>query len=162
MDAESLAQIEQIVTTAVSGAEGRLRKETAALGTSLRQEIGEKFEEAKRHTDEKFKEAERHTDQKFEEALRHTDEKFAEAERHSGVLYEDTLHKIALLAEGHQALHQKIERLETRMEDGFARIEREFLETRALIQLSYRQLQDRVEALEQRVQLIEKRLGLSN
>ena len=34
MDAESLAQIEQVV----SGAEGRLRKEMATLGTSLRQE----------------------------------------------------------------------------------------------------------------------------
>ncbi len=147
MDAESLAQIEKIV----SGAEGRLRKG-----------IDEKFEETKRHTDEKFAESLRHTDEKFAESLRHTDQKFAEAERHSGVLYEDTLHKIALLAEGHQGLHQKIERLESRMEDGFARIEREFLETRALIQLSYRQLQDRVETLEQRVQLIEKRLGLSN
>lgn len=88
-------------------------------------------------------------------------EKFEEAERHSGVLHEDLLHKVGLLAEGHQALHQEIERLEAKMEDGFARIEREFLETRALIQLSYRQLQDRVDTLEQRVQLIEKRLGLS-
>lgn len=38
MDAESLAQIEQIVTTAVNGAEGRLR-----------QEFAEKTEEVKRH-----------------------------------------------------------------------------------------------------------------
>lgn len=41
-------------------------------------------------------------------------------------------------------------------------MEHEFLETRSLMQLSYRQLQDRVETLEQRVQIIEKRLGLSN
>lgn len=125
MDAESLAQIERIVTTAVSGAEGRLQKEfgkkTDALAASLRQEFGEKFEEAKRHR---------------------------------GVLYEDVLHRIDLVVEGHQALHQRIDSLEGRMEH-------EFLETRALIQLSYRQLQDRVETLEQRVQLIEKRLGLS-
>jgi tetrahydromethanopterin S-methyltransferase subunit G len=59
-----------------------------------------------------------------------------------------------LIVEEHQALHQKIEKLETRMEH-------EFLEVRALIQLSYRQLQERVETLEQRVQFIEKRLGLS-
>jgi len=51
-------------------------------------------------------------------------------------------------------METKIERLETKMEH-------EFLEVRALIQLSYRQLQERVETLEQRVQFIEKRLGLS-
>lgn len=110
MDAESLAQVEHVITTAVSGAEGRLR-----------QEFVEKIDEVKRH---------------------------------SGALYEDVLHKLDLVVEGHQALDQKIERLETRMEH-------EFLETRSLIQLSYRQLQDRVETLEQRVQIIEKRLGLS-
>lgn len=110
MDAESLVQIERIVTTVVSGVESRLR-----------QEFGEKTEETKRH---------------------------------SGVLYEDVLHKIDLVVEGHQALHQEIGKLEGRMEH-------EFLETRALIGLSYRQLQQRVETLEQRVQIIEKRLGFS-
>ncbi len=40
-------------------------------------------------------------------------------------------------------------------------MEREFLETRALIQLSYHQLQQRVETLEGKVQIIERRLGLS-
>ena len=129
MDAESLAQIEQII----GGAEGRLRNEMQALGTSLRQA--------------------------FEVKL---NEKFEEAERHSGVLHEDVLHRLDLVVEGYQGLHEKIEKLEAKMEDGFARTEREFLETRALIQLSYRQLQDRVETLEQRVQLIEKRLGLAN
>ncbi len=110
MDAESLTQVERIVTAVVSGAEGRLRKE-----------FGEKIEEAKRH---------------------------------SGVLYEDVLRRLDLVVEGHQALDQKIEKLEARMEY-------EFLETRSLIQLSYRQLQERVETLEHRVQIIEKRLGLS-
>jgi BMFP domain-containing protein YqiC len=109
-DAESLVQIERIVTTAVSGAESRLR-----------QEVGEKVEEVKRH---------------------------------SGALYEEMLHRLDLVVEGHQALHQKIDKLEARMEH-------EFVETRALIELSYRQLQQRVETLEQRVQIIEKRLGLS-
>ncbi|MFB3924138.1 MAG: hypothetical protein ACE145_20645 [Terriglobia bacterium] len=56
--------------------------------------------------------------------------------------------------EGHQALYQKIESQERKME-------REFLETRALIQLSYHQLQQRVETLEGKVQIIERRLGLS-
>jgi len=110
MDAESLVQIERIVTTAVSGAESRLR-----------QELGEKTEEVRRH---------------------------------SGVLHEDVLQRLDLVVEGHQALHQKIEK-------SAARMEHEFVETRALIELSYRQLQQRVETLEQRVQIIEKRLGLS-
>lgn len=114
MDAESLAQIEQIVTTAVTGVEGRLRSEMQAL----REELGEKIEAAERHTDEKFAVAERLSD-----------ERIAAAERHSGVLYEDVLHRIDLVVEGHQALHQKIEGLE-------ARLEHEFLETRSLIKLS--------------------------
>ena len=125
MDAESLAQIQQIVTSTVNIAEERLGQEfgkkTDALAVSLGQEFGEKFEEAKRH---------------------------------SGVLHEDVLRRIDLVVEGHQALHPRIDRLEARMDH-------EFLETRALIQLSYRQLQQRVEILEEKVQVIEKRLGLS-
>jgi polyhydroxyalkanoate synthesis regulator phasin len=132
MDAESLAQIEQIVTTAVSGSEGRLRQEFGenieTLGISVRQELAEKFEEA---------------------------------ERHSGVLHEDVLRRIDLVIEGHQGLREGLQALREQVRDLDAKIEHESLETRALIQLSYRQLQDRVETLEQRVQIIEKRLGLS-
>jgi hypothetical protein len=140
MDAESLAQIEQIVTTTVSGAEGRLRQEfgekTDALAASLRQEFGEKTDALAASLGQEF------------------GEKFEEAKRHSGVLHEDVLRRIDLVVEGHQALHQRIDGLEARMDH-------EFLETRALIQLSYRQLQQRVEILEEKVQAIEKRLGLS-
>ena len=132
MDAESLAQIEQIV----NGAEGRLRAEiaTAVSGTenklrnemqTLREELGEKIEAA---------------------------------ERHAGTLFEETLHGIDLVVEGHQALFQKIENVEARLE---AKIDHESLEMQSLMKLSYRQLQDRVENLEQRVQIIEQRLGLS-
>ena len=136
MDAESLVQIEQVVTTGVGGAESRLRKEMERLGASLRQEFGQNTEPLAAS---------------FRQEL---GEKTEEVKRHSGVLYEDFSHKIDLVVEGHQALHHKIEKVE-------ARIEHEALETRALIQLSYRQLQQRVDTLEQRVQIIEKRLGLS-
>jgi DNA mismatch repair ATPase MutS len=129
MDAESLVQIEQIVSAAIS-------KETQVLGASLREEFGEKTETLAASLRQELS------------------EKTEEMKRHSGVLYEDLGHKLDLIVEGQQALHQKIERLETKMEH-------EFLEMRVLIQLSYRQLQERVETLEQRVQLIEKRLGLS-
>jgi phosphate uptake regulator len=124
MDAESLAQVERIVTTAVGGVEGRLRDEMQAL----REDLGEKI---------------------------------VAAERHAGALFEEALHRIDLVVEGHQGLNQKIERLETKIDRLETRMEHEFLEMRALIQLSYRQLQERVETLEQRVQFIEKRLGLS-
>jgi DNA mismatch repair ATPase MutS len=129
MDAESLVQIEQIVSAAIS-------KETQVLGASFRQEFGEKAETLAASLRQELS------------------EKTEEMKRHSGALSEDLGHRLDLIVEGHQALHQKIEKLETKMEH-------EFLEMRALIQLSYRQLQERVETLEQRVQFIEKRLGLS-
>ena len=114
MDAESLAQIEQIVSTAIS-------KETAML----RQEFDVKLSE-----------------------------KFEEAERHSGVLFEEMGRKLDLVVEGFEGLRQGQAALRQM-------IEHESLELQSLMKLSYRQLQDRVEALEQRVQIIEKRLGLS-
>jgi len=67
---------------------------------------------------------------------------------------EDLGHRLDLIVEGHQGLREQIRDLD-------AKTEHESLETRALIRLSYRQLQDRVETLEQRVEIIEKRLGLS-
>ena len=114
MDAESLAQIEQIVTTAIS-------KETA----TLRQE--------------------------FEVKL---NEKFGEAERHSGVLFEEMGRRLDLVVEGFEGLREGQTALRQM-------IEHESLEMQSLMKLSYRQLQDRVETLEQRVQVIEKHLGLS-
>lgn len=144
MDAESLVQIEQIVSAAIS-------KETQVLGASLRQEFGQKAEALAASLRQEFGEKAETLAASLRQEL---SEKTEEMKRHSGVLHEDLGHKLDLVVEGRQALHQKIERLETKMEH-------EFLEMRALIQLSYRQLQERVETLEQRVQFIEKRLGLS-
>jgi hypothetical protein len=177
MDTESLVQIERIVTTAVNGAEGRLRQEFGEKTETLRQEFGDKTETLRQEFGEKTDALAGSLRKEFGEriealgaSLRHEvgdktetlgaslreefGEKIEEVKRHSGVLYEDLGHKLDLVVEGQQALHQRIERLETKMEH-------EFLEIRALIQLSYRQLQERVETLEQRVQFIEKRLGLS-
>lgn len=121
MDAESLAQIEHIVTTAVVGTEERLRKEltTAVRGT-----------EGRLRNDMQATSAS--LTQELNERL---NEKFEEAERHSGALFEEALHRIDLVVEGHQALFQKIERGEARMEDGFAKMEHEFLEVRSQIRL---------------------------
>ena len=142
MDAESLAQIEQIVTTTVGGAEGRLRhefdKKTGALAASLGQEFGDKIDALATSLRQEFGEK---TDALAASLRQEFGEKFEEAKRHSGVLHEDVLRRIDLVVEGHQALHQRIDGLKARMDH-------EFLETRALIQLSYRQLQQRVEILE--------------
>jgi hypothetical protein len=119
MDAESLVQIEQMVTAAIS-------KETQVLGASLRQELGEKTDALTGSMRKEFGERTEVLAASLREEL---GEKIEEVERHSGVLYEDLSHKLDLLVEGWQALHQKIERLETRMEH-------EFLEMRALFQLS--------------------------
>jgi len=150
MDAESLAQIEQIV----SGAEGRLRKEMATLGTSLRQEAETMAASLRQEFGEKTESLATTLGQEFREGIE-------EVKRHSGVLYEDVLPRIDLVVEGHQGLREGLQALREQVRDLDAKIEHESLETRALIQLSYRQLQERVETLEQRVQFIEKRLGLS-
>ena len=158
MDAESLAQIGQIVTTAVSGAEGGLRKEMETLGASLRQEFGEQTQtltaSLRQELGEKTETLAASLRQEFREGIE-------EVKRHSGVLYEDVLRRIDLVVEGHQGLREGLRALGEQVSALDVKIERESLETRALIQLSYRQLQDRVETLEQRVHIIEKRLGLS-
>jgi hypothetical protein len=65
----------------------------------------------------------------------------ADSKRHAGVLAEGLRHELQLVAEGF--------------------LEEQFRETRALIQLSYGQIQERVERLEQRVRTIEQHLGLT-
>ena len=86
------------------------------------------------------------------EALR-TD--IVEAKRHTGVLTEGLRHELQLVAEGFQ-MH-----LDRRHADDRAYLDEQFRETRALIQLSYGQIQERVERLEQRVRTIEQHLGLT-
>ena len=130
MDAESLAQIQQIVTSTVTVAEERLGQEfgkkTDALAASLRQEIGEKTDSLAASLGQEFG---RKTDALAASLRQEFGEKFEEAKRHSGVLHEDVLRRIDLVVEGHQALHQRIDGLKAGMDH-------EFLETRALIQLS--------------------------
>jgi len=77
-----------------------------------------------------------------------------ETRRHTGVLVEDLHHKLDLVVEGQQFVRQQIQ-------DVHSEIERESKETRALLQLSYTQLHQQVQHLDQRVQAIELHLGLS-
>lgn len=139
MDADSLAQVEKIITTAVSGVEGRLREDMQALGTSLRQEFGDKTDALATSLRQEFGEKTGalavSIQQEFGSEMRalrdEFGEKFDEAKRHRGVLYEDVLHRIDLVVEGHQALHQRIDKLEAGMEQGF-------IEMRSLMQSSQR------------------------
>ena len=79
----------------------------------------------------------------------------ADAKRHTGVLTEGLRHELQLVAEGFQMY------LDRRHADDRAYLDEQFRETRALIQLSYEQIQERVERLEQRVRTIEQHLGLT-
>jgi hypothetical protein len=85
------------------------------------------------------------------EALR---TEIVDAKRYTGVLTEGLRHELQLVAEGFQ-MH-----LDRRHADDRAYLDEQFRETRALIQLSYGQIQERVERLEQRVHTIERHLGL--
>jgi hypothetical protein len=78
----------------------------------------------------------------------------ADVKRHTGVLTEGLSHELQLVAEGFQ-MH-----LDRRHADDRTYLDEQFRETRALIQLSYGQIQERVERLEQRVRTIEQHLGL--
>ena len=66
----------------------------------------------------------------------------ADSKRHTGVLTEGLRHELQLVAEGFQ-MH-----LDRRHADDRAYLDEQFRETRALIQLSYGQIQERVERLE--------------
>lgn len=79
----------------------------------------------------------------------------ADSKRHAGVLAEGLRHELQLVTEGFQ-MH-----LDRRHAEDQSFLEGQFRETRALIQLSYGQIQERVERLEQRVRTIEQHLGLT-
>jgi len=139
MDQESLAQIQQIVGAATEALRSEIvqaRQFTETATEALRTDIAE----VKRHTDV------------VTEALRAD---IADVKRHTGVLTEGLRYELQLVAEGFQ-MH-----LDRRHADDREHVDNQFRETRALIQLSYGQLQERVERLEQRVRTIEQHLGLT-
>lgn len=94
-------------------------------------------------------EVRRHTDVAAE-ALRAD---MAEIKRHTGVLIEGLRQEFNLMTEGFQ-MH-----LDRCHVDDREHLDNQFRETRSLIHLSYGQLQERVDRLEQRIRLIEQHLG---
>ncbi len=75
--------------------------------------------------------------------------------RRTAVLTDGVQHEFKMAAKGFQ-MH-----LDRRHTDDRVHLDEQFRETRALIQLSYGQIQERVERLEQRVRSIEQHLGLT-
>ena len=70
-------------------------------------------------------------------------QEIAESKRHAGVLIEGLRHELQLVAEGLQ-MH-----VEQRHQEDRAYMDQQFQETRSLIQLSYHQLNDRLDRHEQ-------------
>ncbi|SLM49412.1 protein of unknown function [Nitrospira japonica] len=76
-----------------------------------------------------------------------------ESRRQTGILTEGLRHELQLVAESFQ-LHVSQFHAEER-----SHMDEQFRETRALVQLSYGQIQERVERLEHRFRTIEQHIG---
>lgn len=72
----------------------------------------------------------------------------AEIKQHMSVLVEQVRSEIRPVIEAVQGLSGKVESLESRIERLEKRVETEFIETRALIKLSYAELDRRLSTLE--------------
>ena len=100
------------------------RKHTEAMLAEERKRADEKFAEERKHADEKFDEERKRADIKFDEERKRADEKFAEERKRSdekferiqqqmhddmmSVLESDVYPKLQLLAEGHEAILEKL------------------------------------------------------
>ena len=138
MDTEMLAQIQQMIENAT----GTLRQDFGSLRQdfgALRQEVGGLRQEVGSLR------------QEVSGLARELREGIAEGKRHTGVLVEGLRHELQLVAEGLQ-MH-----VEQRHQEDRRYMDHQFHETRALIQLSYGQLTERIEGLEVRVHSLEQR-----
>ena len=158
MDAKSLAQVEHIVTFAVTGlrqeltnaatglkdsqetANAELRRELAAMSGELRRAIVTTATDLRGEMADLRRDLET-TRTNLHQAMIASAE---EIKRFTGILFEDSQHKLDLVVEGMQFLRQSDA-------DIRAEIAHESRETRALLKLSYEQLHSRVQTLEQRV-----------
>ena len=90
----------------------------------------------------------RHLDDKAAEMGRHFDDKAAEMGRHFDVVAESLKSEIRVIAEGHGVLVEKMDRLETQVENFALETRTNFDEVRAAIKFSYAELDRRVAHLE--------------
>ncbi len=164
MDADSLTQIRQIVTEASQGLReemgalrGELRQEILSSSSALRGEMQSLRTELRQEivaTATTLREEMGGLRQEVSASAATLREDIADAKRHTGVLVEDLHHKLDLVIEGQQFHRQQF--VDIRSE-----IHQESRDTRAMLQLSYHQLQERVENLERRLQTVEQHLGLA-
>ena len=100
--------------------------------------IGKKFDEVDRHLDQMATKDE-------------LESKLAETRRHMGVLIEAVRDDVRQLAEGLAETNQRLDRFEQK-------VEAEFVETRAMIRVSYAQLDRRIQDLEGNYALLSERV----
>lgn len=131
MENEMLEQIQQMITAAANSLGQDFRQEMAAMESRLDGRM-DRIEQTQRGMES------------------HLGERIEETKRHSGVLVEGLRHELQLVAEGLQ-MH-----IEQRHQEERTYMDRQFQETRGLIQISYRQLNERMEGLEQRMRTIEQ------
>ncbi len=81
-----------------------------------------------------------------------------EIKRHVSVVAEALRSEIRTVAEGVVATTERLDRIESRMEEEFKRMEEEFNETRAMIRLSFGELDRRIRTLESDVSSLRARL----
>jgi hypothetical protein len=107
------------------------------------QRLLQEIRESRLHTDAVAAELRGHTDQVAAELRTGMREATVEVKRHFDVVAEDLRATERLLAEGIAAFDSKVDRLRGDMNA-------EFAETRAMIKLSYRELDRRLTTLEER------------
>ena len=140
MDQESLAQIQEIVGTATESLRADIadaRRHSTDLTEGLRQELH--VVTGSLRTD--IADARQHSEVLSNGLRQELRADIAEARRHSGILNEELRHELQLVAEGFQ-MHVSQSHAAER-----AHLDEQFRETRALVQLSYGQIQERVERL---------------
>ena len=137
MDAQSLAQVEHIVTTAITTAVTGLRQELASTTAGLRQELStaviglrEEFTAGFAELRQDFESTRTSLRQEFQATAATLRQEIVdsreEMKRFTGILFEDSQHKLELVVEGMQFLRQSV--VEVRAE-----IAHESRETRALL-----------------------------
>jgi len=72
------------------------------------------------------------------------------------VISEGLMDHIKLLAEGHSGIVQRLDRVETRLDHMGKENERQHIETRALIKLSFSELDNRLSSLESQVKELQE------
>jgi hypothetical protein len=144
MDAESLVQVQEIVTSAITTAITGLRHELASDTAGLRQELASTAVGFRQELVSTAASLRQELVTAVTDLRREIADSREETKRHTGVLIEDVYHKLDLVVEGMQFLRQADA-------DIRAEIVHESRETRALLKLSYQQLDQRVTYLEQRL-----------